>query len=144
LLTREPVEEKAVFGKSRAVELAGALLMRGVKTKNKQQIQDETDRPEGADEPEWRDKQRFGERAHGGGESARCTALTRELLRESTCTNSLNQAQCMSPAAMARLVSWEPDLHAQMLLGAWHAAPAPAVALEYPWQSFSFMRSNGI
>jgi zinc protease len=37
-------DEKAVFGKSTTAELAGALLMRGTKTKNKQQIQDETDR----------------------------------------------------------------------------------------------------
>jgi zinc protease len=37
-------DEKAVFGKSTDAELAGALLMRGTKTKNKQQIQDATDR----------------------------------------------------------------------------------------------------
>ena len=37
-------DEKAVFDKSTAAELAGALLMRGTKTKNKQQIQDATDR----------------------------------------------------------------------------------------------------
>jgi len=37
-------DEQAVFGKSTAAELAGALLMRGTKTKSKQQIQDETDR----------------------------------------------------------------------------------------------------
>ena len=37
-------DEKSLFGKSTAAELAGAMLMRGTKTKNKQQIQDETDR----------------------------------------------------------------------------------------------------
>lgn len=37
-------DEKAVFGKSTTADLAAALLMRGTKTKNKQQIQDETDR----------------------------------------------------------------------------------------------------
>lgn len=37
-------DEKSVFGKSIDGDLAGALLMRGTKTKNKQQIQDETDR----------------------------------------------------------------------------------------------------
>ena len=37
-------DEKSLFGKSTAGELAGAMLMRGTKTKNRQQIQDETDR----------------------------------------------------------------------------------------------------
>jgi len=37
-------DEKSLFGKSTEAELAGALLMRGTKTRNKQQIQDETDR----------------------------------------------------------------------------------------------------
>jgi zinc protease len=37
-------DEKSLFGKSTDGELAGALLMRGTKTRNKQQIQDETDR----------------------------------------------------------------------------------------------------
>ncbi len=37
-------DEKSLFGKSTAAELGGAMLMRGTKTKNKQQIQDETDR----------------------------------------------------------------------------------------------------
>lgn len=36
--------EKSLFGQSTAGEMAGALLMRGTKTKNRQQIQDETDR----------------------------------------------------------------------------------------------------
>ena len=37
-------DEKSLFGKSTAASMAGALLMRGSKTKNRQQIQDETDR----------------------------------------------------------------------------------------------------
>jgi zinc protease len=37
-------DEKSLFGKSTDADLAGALLMRGTKTRNKQQIQDETDR----------------------------------------------------------------------------------------------------
>jgi zinc protease len=37
-------DEKSLFGKSTDGDLAGALLMRGTKTLNKQQIQDETDR----------------------------------------------------------------------------------------------------
>jgi len=37
-------DEKSLFGKSTAADLAGDLLMRGTKTKNRQQIQDETDR----------------------------------------------------------------------------------------------------
>jgi zinc protease len=37
-------DEKSLFGKSTAASMAGALLMRGTKTKNRQQIQDETDR----------------------------------------------------------------------------------------------------
>ncbi len=37
-------DEKSLFGKSTDGELAGSLLMRGTKTRNKQQIQDETDR----------------------------------------------------------------------------------------------------
>jgi zinc protease len=37
-------DEKSLFGKSTAASLAGAMLMRGTKTKNRQQIQDETDR----------------------------------------------------------------------------------------------------
>jgi zinc protease len=37
-------DEKSLFGKSTAGEMTGALLMRGTKTKNRQQIQDETDR----------------------------------------------------------------------------------------------------
>ncbi len=37
-------DEKSLFGKSTAGEMAGAMLMRGTKTKNRQQIQDETDR----------------------------------------------------------------------------------------------------
>jgi zinc protease len=37
-------DEKSLFGKSTSGEMAGALLMRGTKTKNRQQIQDETDR----------------------------------------------------------------------------------------------------
>ncbi|MGA1981751.1 MAG: pitrilysin family protein [Acidobacteriaceae bacterium] len=37
-------DEKSVFGKETAASMAGALLMRGTTTKNRQQIQDETDR----------------------------------------------------------------------------------------------------
>lgn len=37
-------DEKSLFGQSIAGEMAGALLMRGTKTRNRQQIQDETDR----------------------------------------------------------------------------------------------------
>ena len=37
-------DEKSLFGKSTAATMAGALLMRGTKNKNRQQIQDETDR----------------------------------------------------------------------------------------------------
>lgn len=37
-------DEKSLFGKSTAGEMAGAMLMRGTKSKNRQQIQDETDR----------------------------------------------------------------------------------------------------
>ena len=37
-------DEKSLFGKSTTGTLAGALLMRGTKSKNRQQIQDETDR----------------------------------------------------------------------------------------------------
>ena len=37
-------DEKSLFGKSTDGDLAGSLLMRGTKTRNKQQIQDETDR----------------------------------------------------------------------------------------------------
>jgi len=37
-------DEKSLFGKSTAGTMAGALLMRGTKNKNRQQIQDETDR----------------------------------------------------------------------------------------------------
>jgi zinc protease len=37
-------DQKSLFGKSTAAAMAGALLMRGTKTKNRQQIQDETDR----------------------------------------------------------------------------------------------------
>ena len=36
-------DEKSLFGKETAADMAGALLMRGTKTKNRQQIQDETD-----------------------------------------------------------------------------------------------------
>ena len=37
-------DEKSLFGKSTQAQIAGALLMRGTKNKNRQQIQDETDR----------------------------------------------------------------------------------------------------
>ena len=37
-------DEKSLFGKSTAGEMAAGMLMRGTKTKNRQQIQDETDR----------------------------------------------------------------------------------------------------
>jgi zinc protease len=37
-------DEKSLFGKETAADMAGALLMRGTKTKTRQQIQDETDR----------------------------------------------------------------------------------------------------
>jgi zinc protease len=37
-------DEKSLFGKSTAGSMAGAMLMRGTKNKNRQQIQDETDR----------------------------------------------------------------------------------------------------
>ena len=37
-------DEKSLFGKSTAGSMAGAMLMRGTKTKNRQQIQDEMDR----------------------------------------------------------------------------------------------------
>src|ERR1700739_2197661 len=37
-------DEKSLLGKSTQAEIAGALLMRGTKNKNRQQIQDETDR----------------------------------------------------------------------------------------------------
>jgi zinc protease len=36
-------DEKSLFGKETAADMAGALLMRGTKSKNRQQIQDETD-----------------------------------------------------------------------------------------------------
>src|SRR5579864_3126229 len=36
--------EKSLFGKSTTASMAAAMLMRGTKTKNRQQIQDETDR----------------------------------------------------------------------------------------------------
>jgi zinc protease len=77
-------DEKAVFGKSSDAELAGALLMRGTKTKNKQQIQDATDRL----------KAQIN--VYGGTSNASANVrtvaanlpdalrLTRELLREST------------------------------------------------------------
>jgi len=37
-------DEKSLFGRSTAGEMAGAMLMRGTRSKNRQQIQDETDR----------------------------------------------------------------------------------------------------
>lgn len=37
-------DEKSLFGQATNAQMAGALLMRGTKTKNRQQIQDETDR----------------------------------------------------------------------------------------------------
>jgi zinc protease len=37
-------DEKSLFGKSTAADIAGDMLMRGTKTKNRQQIQDESDR----------------------------------------------------------------------------------------------------
>jgi len=37
-------DEKSLFGTSTAASMAGAMLMRGTKTRNRQQIQDETDR----------------------------------------------------------------------------------------------------
>jgi zinc protease len=37
-------DEKSLFGKSTAGEMAGGMLMRGTRSKNRQQIQDETDR----------------------------------------------------------------------------------------------------
>ena len=36
-------DEKSLFGKGTQAQIAGALLMRGTKNKNRQQIQDETD-----------------------------------------------------------------------------------------------------
>ena len=44
VLTLRFGDEKALFGKETAAEMAGALLMRGTKNKNRQQIQDEIDR----------------------------------------------------------------------------------------------------
>ena len=77
-------DEKSLFGKSTAGEMTGALLMRGTKTKDRQQIQDETDRL----------KAQIG--VSGGVDSASANVrtlaaslpdallLVRELLREST------------------------------------------------------------
>jgi len=84
LLTVRFGDEKSLFAKSTSGEMAGALLMRGTKTKNRQQIQDETDRL----------KAQIG--VSGGVDSVSANVrtleanlpdalrLVRELLREST------------------------------------------------------------
>ena len=75
-------DEKSLFGKSNAADMAGALLMRGTKNKTRQQIQDETDRL----------KAQIGVSGGAGSASASirtleanladCLRFVRELLRE--------------------------------------------------------------
>jgi zinc protease len=77
-------DEKSLFGKSTDGDLAGSLLMRGTKTRNKQQIQDETDR--------LKAQINVNGSVTGANASIRTTAanlpdalrLVRDLLREST------------------------------------------------------------
>jgi zinc protease len=76
--------EKSLFGTSTAASMAGDMLMRGTKNKNRQQIQDETDR--------LKAQMNVFARAGYGGAWTRtveanlpdCLHFTRELLREST------------------------------------------------------------
>jgi zinc protease len=76
--------EKAVFGKSGVGELAGALLMRGTKTKNKQQIQDETDRLKAQVSIWGWDTGASGHVKTVAANLPEALKLLRELLREST------------------------------------------------------------
>ena len=68
-------DEKSLFGKSTAGTMAGALLMRGTKNKNRQQIQDETDRLKAQINVSGGVELRFGEHPDAGGEPGRLAAF---------------------------------------------------------------------
>jgi zinc protease len=77
-------DEKAVFGKSGVGELTGALLMAGTKTRDKQQIQDETDRLKAQVNVYGWDTGASGHVKTVAANLPEALKLLRELLREST------------------------------------------------------------
>ena len=68
-------DEKSLFGKSTAGTMAGALLMRGTTTKNRQQIQDETDKLKAQISVSGGSASTSAEHSDAGGESGRLAAL---------------------------------------------------------------------
>jgi zinc protease len=77
-------DEKSLFGKEAAWEMPGPLLMRGTKTKNKQQIQDETDRLKAQVNVYGWSNGASGHVKTVAANLPEALKLVRELLREST------------------------------------------------------------
>jgi zinc protease len=109
-------DEKSLFGKSTAANLAGGLLMRGTKTRNRQQIQDETDRLKAQISV-------FAGAGHGGGRVRTVEAnlpdslrFVRELMRESTFPDSEFELVRQQHIAAAESQKTEPTALAQIEL----------------------------
>ena len=102
-------DEKSLFGKSTAASMVGGLLMRGTKNKNRQQIQDETDRLKAQISV-------FGGAGNGGAFGRTTEAnlpdtlrLVRELLRESSLPESEFELIRQQRSASAESQKTEPN-----------------------------------
>jgi zinc protease len=109
-------DEKSLFGKSTDASLAGAMLMRGTNTRNRQQIQDETDRLK-AQLNVW------GSAGYGGAHVRTTEAnlpgslrFIRELQRESTFPEAEFQQIRQQRIAGAESQKTEPTALAQLTL----------------------------
>jgi len=124
-------DEKSLFGKSTAGEMAGAMLMRGTKTKSRQQIQDETD------------KLKAQINVGGDGESVSANIRTieanladslrfaRELMREPSFPASEFDAIRQQHIAAAEAGKTEPNNLASLELGRYFAARYPRGDVRY-------------
>jgi len=75
-------DEKSLTARETAAEIAGGLLIAGTKTKSRQQIQDEMDRPEGATERGRRRDRRLTPVSSDRANLPRALRLAAEVLRE--------------------------------------------------------------
>jgi zinc protease len=108
--------EKSLFGKATAAGLAGGMLMRGTKTKNRQQIQDETDRLKAQ-------MNVFGSAGYGGARARTVETnlpdtlrFIRELLREPTFPEAEFEQIRQQRIASAESQKTEPTALAQIEL----------------------------
>jgi zinc protease len=123
--------EKSLFGKSTAASLAGETLMRGTKTKNRQQIQDETDRLK-ANMNVW------GRAGYGGAWARTAEAnlpdtlrFARELLREPSFPEAEFEQLRQQQIAGAESRKTEPNALASLELGRHMNAQYPRGDVRY-------------